>query len=427
MRSMSSVLALVALPIAVTLPMACNQTSTSPKQAENSTATSTVNQANALPTSTPTATSTLHATGSLPPCSTASTGASATSSILGTSTSPYGSTSTSPYGSTGSVGGITTAPTTAPTGGSYGLGLLSSSSPDYTDDIAPMMQQYCTSCHSSTGSFPSIDLTTYANVQSNAQSSLSQIQSGKMPTSGPMPQAEQQIFATWVQNGMLQSASGSSGGSVAGTTTSSTVGTTTLPTGLPTSPTTTTGTTGTLANGQPCSYGSSGYGGTGGAYGTAGAYGTTTSSAISGLPGGVNSTGWTGQQTIGGSGGLPTTLGTATSGEIQSEIQTLLNPPQLAACQAQGHLYDRATGACDQATVATSYPCTDAGVIGEFKQFGVDPTSTIQSWETQGFKVDQCGTFNGDPLVYYVASNGNSGQASVQIKELCRAGSPACN
>jgi hypothetical protein len=68
----------------------------------------------------------------------------------------------------------------------------------YARDIQPLLEKYCTTCHSpSGGQRPYLD--TYAAAKSGAANSLDDVQSGSMPTTGPaMQPAEVALFEAWV-------------------------------------------------------------------------------------------------------------------------------------------------------------------------------------------------------------------------------------
>ena len=68
----------------------------------------------------------------------------------------------------------------------------------YARDIQPLMEKYCTTCHSpSGGQKPYLD--TYAAAKSGAANSVDDVQTGDMPLSGPaMQPAEVALFEAWV-------------------------------------------------------------------------------------------------------------------------------------------------------------------------------------------------------------------------------------
>lgn len=79
----------------------------------------------------------------------------------------------------------------------------------YTKDIEPIFTQNCIVCHSSGGSDPSVDYTTYEGVKLEAQSGkimeriiLPVGDSNHMPQGGPMlPQATINKIQKWIDGG----------------------------------------------------------------------------------------------------------------------------------------------------------------------------------------------------------------------------------
>jgi nitrate/TMAO reductase-like tetraheme cytochrome c subunit len=70
----------------------------------------------------------------------------------------------------------------------------------YANDIAPMMTQYCTSCHKPNATYP--DLTSYANVSAHSSSVLADIKSGYMPQGMPkLADSLIQKFQCWINQG----------------------------------------------------------------------------------------------------------------------------------------------------------------------------------------------------------------------------------
>lgn len=70
----------------------------------------------------------------------------------------------------------------------------------YSNDIAPMMTQYCTSCHKPNATYP--DLTTYSNVSAHSSSILADIKSGYMPQGMPkLADSLIQKFQCWINQG----------------------------------------------------------------------------------------------------------------------------------------------------------------------------------------------------------------------------------
>jgi hypothetical protein len=82
---------------------------------------------------------------------------------------------------------------------------------------------------------------------------------------------------------------------------------------------------------------------------------------------------------------------------------------------------------CTQIPLATSYPCTDAGVFAEFQKFSLNAQPVVEQYESQGYKLDQCGEMNGSPIATYVLAGGTPDAPSVQFEKLCVTGSTLCD
>ncbi len=76
----------------------------------------------------------------------------------------------------------------------------------YDDDIAPFLSANCTGCHKSGGTSP--DLSSYDKASSAADQSLDAMASGSMPKSGALPDEDIDLFAAWIDGGLLESATG---------------------------------------------------------------------------------------------------------------------------------------------------------------------------------------------------------------------------
>jgi len=71
----------------------------------------------------------------------------------------------------------------------------------YKNQIQPLLQTNCASCHSGSTANAGIDVSTYANVSKNAKTINSAIQNGTMPLGSPLSAADKQLFQTWVNAG----------------------------------------------------------------------------------------------------------------------------------------------------------------------------------------------------------------------------------
>ena len=70
----------------------------------------------------------------------------------------------------------------------------------YSQTIKPLLEQYCTACHSASGTSPALD--TYADAVANAKASNEAIQTGTMPLGGTaLTDAQKKAFQDWVDQG----------------------------------------------------------------------------------------------------------------------------------------------------------------------------------------------------------------------------------
>jgi|WetSurMetagenome_2_1015567.scaffolds.fasta_scaffold674380_2 hypothetical protein len=89
---------------------------------------------------------------------------------------------TDPNAPKGGAGGTTTVPPAV----------------SYAQDIQPLLEKYCTSCHSSSGGQnPYLD--TYTTAKNGAASSLAEVQNGGMPPgSAKMQPSEVALLEAWI-------------------------------------------------------------------------------------------------------------------------------------------------------------------------------------------------------------------------------------
>jgi len=78
----------------------------------------------------------------------------------------------------------------------------------FSATITPVLNSYCTTCHSGSPPSGGITLTSYASVQAQASSGmLMNALNGKgvpiMPLSGSLPVCKIELFQIWIRNGML--------------------------------------------------------------------------------------------------------------------------------------------------------------------------------------------------------------------------------
>jgi hypothetical protein len=78
----------------------------------------------------------------------------------------------------------------------------------FSATITPLLNSYCTTCHSGSPPSGGISLTSYASVQAQASSGmLMNALKGNgvpiMPISGSLPVCKIELFKIWIRNGML--------------------------------------------------------------------------------------------------------------------------------------------------------------------------------------------------------------------------------
>jgi mono/diheme cytochrome c family protein len=73
----------------------------------------------------------------------------------------------------------------------------------FKTQILPLLKANCVSCHGPTAQNMGVRVDTYANVKASLQSVTDVLVNGGMPPSGPLPDADRQLFQTWVDQGAL--------------------------------------------------------------------------------------------------------------------------------------------------------------------------------------------------------------------------------
>lgn len=76
--------------------------------------------------------------------------------------------------------------------------------PTYTAHVKPILDAACVSCHGSGFAAAGIAVHTYATASQNAAASLTSMQAGTMPTSGPLPAADVETVRRWIEGGKLE-------------------------------------------------------------------------------------------------------------------------------------------------------------------------------------------------------------------------------
>lgn len=70
----------------------------------------------------------------------------------------------------------------------------------FTTSIKPIIDNNCVECHGGSR-FP--NLSTYSGVSANANIVLEEVESGRMPTTGPLSIEQIDLIKCWVENGAL--------------------------------------------------------------------------------------------------------------------------------------------------------------------------------------------------------------------------------
>jgi hypothetical protein len=94
----------------------------------------------------------------------------------------------------------------------------------------------------------------------------------------------------------------------------------------------------------------------------------------------------------------------------------VLKPAKLTECHEQNLLYDRRTKDCHVAALGTTFKCDWAGVKAGFKDFA--PEETLQKLEDEKWQVDQCGTQDGNPVIFLILAETSDGFLNLSIKVL---------
>ena len=73
----------------------------------------------------------------------------------------------------------------------------------FKTQIEPLLKANCTSCHGATVQNMSVRVDTYANVKASLSDVTDLLVNGGMPPSGPLSDADIQLFQAWVDQGAL--------------------------------------------------------------------------------------------------------------------------------------------------------------------------------------------------------------------------------
>lgn len=104
----------------------------------------------------------------------------------------------------------------------------------------------------------------------------------------------------------------------------------------------------------------------------------------------------------------------------------LINPDGLDTCRTQGKVYERSKDACHRASIATTFQCTQQGIVDKFKSIGINVAPDVTGLLQSGFVIDQCGEVGADPVVLFYKKVEGQEELKLQIKRLCKKGSNLC-
>ena len=72
----------------------------------------------------------------------------------------------------------------------------------YINNVKPILEARCLSCHGAGGIFP--DISSYEKVNAHAVSVKEEVASGRMPKGGPLTAAQIKSIVDWVDEGSLE-------------------------------------------------------------------------------------------------------------------------------------------------------------------------------------------------------------------------------
>jgi hypothetical protein len=114
------------------------------------------------------------------------------------------------------------------------------------------------------------------------------------------------------------------------------------------------------------------------------------------------------------------------SGDNTAGWDELLKKKEVEKCKDKGKIFDRLTETCHKAKVA-GFSCDKSGIEGEFKKVGVNVSSQISGFLSDGYSIDQCGEFSNEPIVLFYKKETVKEELKLLIKKLCKKGSAACD
>lgn len=104
----------------------------------------------------------------------------------------------------------------------------------------------------------------------------------------------------------------------------------------------------------------------------------------------------------------------------------LLKLKEVAKCKEKDFIFDRLKETCHKAKIA-SFECSKTGVLKAFKDLSIDVETQYDDFVGDGFKIDQCGEYNKEPVVLFYKKKEENNELKLLIKKLCKKGSDACD
>jgi len=74
----------------------------------------------------------------------------------------------------------------------------------YTDDVAPILENYCTNCHGANTSRSGISVHTYDLAVTYSNEIKSVIEVDYMPTGSPMLDEDKEVIYQWIEDGLVE-------------------------------------------------------------------------------------------------------------------------------------------------------------------------------------------------------------------------------
>jgi hypothetical protein len=104
----------------------------------------------------------------------------------------------------------------------------------------------------------------------------------------------------------------------------------------------------------------------------------------------------------------------------------LLKKKEVEKCKDKGKIFDRLTETCHKAKTA-EFSCDKSGIEAAFKKVGINVSSQVSTFVSDGYKIDQCGEFSNEPIVLFYKKETIKEEIKLLIKKLCKKGSAACD